>query len=74
MARIAQFFSYLHSIMLQVPQQQYHNISRLVQPQIRSIANSFMISSPKTRNAIETQVTGVTRQASQALHGADKRR
>ena len=41
MARIAQFFSYLHDILIAVPQHGYHNISRVVQPQMRSICESF---------------------------------
>ncbi|KIV96123.1 hypothetical protein PV10_00027 [Exophiala mesophila] len=41
MARITQFFSYLHSILTSIPQHGYHNISRVVQPQIRNISESF---------------------------------
>lgn len=43
MARISQFFAYLHSILISVPQHGYHNISRVVQPQIRSISESFTV-------------------------------
>lgn len=41
MARIAQLFSYLHSVLTSIPQHGYHNISRVVQPQIRNISDSF---------------------------------
>ncbi|EXJ88934.1 hypothetical protein A1O3_01998 [Capronia epimyces CBS 606.96] len=41
MARIATFLAYLHTLLIQVPQNGYYNISRLVQPQIRSIAESL---------------------------------
>ena len=66
MARIAQFFSYLHSIMLHVPEQQYHNISRLIQPQIRSIANTFTLVSPRTKSALQSQSTRFTKDASKS--------
>ncbi|KEF62872.1 uncharacterized protein A1O9_00845 [Exophiala aquamarina CBS 119918] len=57
MARIAQFFSYLHSILISVPQHGYHNISRVVQPQIRSISESFTVRVGKdpSKSGIELQ-------------------
>jgi hypothetical protein len=42
MARLARFFAYLHSLVISVPQQGYHNISRVVQPQIRGLSESFI--------------------------------
>lgn len=66
MARITEFFQYLHSIMLHIPQQQYHNISRLMQPQIRSLADSFTVLSPQTRKALGTQVTRPGQQEKQS--------
>jgi hypothetical protein len=37
--------SCLHNLLIQVPQNGYHNISRVVQPQIRSLSDSFVASS-----------------------------
>ncbi|KIW50629.1 hypothetical protein PV05_09420 [Exophiala xenobiotica] len=55
MGRISQFFAYLHSILVQVPQHGYHNISRVVQPQIRSLSESFTASSNRISKDIELQ-------------------
>jgi hypothetical protein len=55
MARISQFFAYLHSILIQVPQHGYHNISRVIQPQIRSLSESFTASSKRSGKDIELQ-------------------
>jgi hypothetical protein len=48
MARISQFLSYLHWVMV-APQHQYHNISRVMQPQLRCIGESFCLGSSKTK-------------------------
>ncbi|KIX00997.1 uncharacterized protein Z518_10063 [Rhinocladiella mackenziei CBS 650.93] len=50
MARIAAFFAYLHTLLIQVPQHGYHNISRVIQPQIRSISEGFIASSSRVAN------------------------
>lgn len=41
MARITSILECLHTVAVQVPEHQYHNISRLMQPQIRSVCDSF---------------------------------
>lgn len=48
MARISQFLSYLHWVMV-APQHQYHNISRVMQPQLRCIGESLLLGSSKTK-------------------------
>ncbi|RMD42390.1 hypothetical protein DV735_g2713, partial [Chaetothyriales sp. CBS 134920] len=40
---MAKIFAYLHHLFLSVPQHGYHNISRVVQPQMRSISESFQV-------------------------------
>jgi hypothetical protein len=37
--------SCIHNLLIQLPQNGYHNISRVVQPQIRNISDSFVASS-----------------------------
>lgn len=68
MSRVSQFFAYLHSLIIQVPQHGYHNISRVVQPQIRSISESFL-ANPKSRagtdiemQAMKPRQTGVVKE------------
>ncbi|KIW43261.1 uncharacterized protein PV06_04382 [Exophiala oligosperma] len=45
MARISRFFAYLHSLLIQVPQHGYHNISRVIQPQMRHLSEGFTANS-----------------------------
>jgi hypothetical protein len=53
MARLNQFFSYIHNLILHLPQNGYHNISKLMQPQMRCISESFTanpyLSNKKTK-------------------------
>jgi hypothetical protein len=41
MARLNQLFSYIHNLILHLPQNGYHNISKVMQPQMRCISESF---------------------------------
>jgi len=43
--------SCLHNLLIQLPQNGYHNISRVVQPQIRNISDGFTAASPIGRRA-----------------------
>lgn len=46
MARgIPQFLACIHHFLIQIPQSGYHNISRLVQPQIRSLSEGLTAGS-----------------------------
>ncbi|EXJ73647.1 uncharacterized protein A1O5_03409 [Cladophialophora psammophila CBS 110553] len=52
--------SCLHNLLIQLPQNGYHNISRVVQPQIRSISESFTIAtSASRRNAAARKEDGI---------------
>ena len=48
-ANMGRFFttmlSCIHNLLIQLPQNGYHNISRVVQPQMRNISDSFVASS-----------------------------
>jgi len=55
MTRISTFFAYLHTLLIQVPQHGYHNISRIVQPQLRSISESILANSGRSKQDIELQ-------------------
>ena len=56
MAKIAQFFSYLHQVLISVPTNGYHNISRVVNPQMRSICESFQATNTRSRRNIPTHM------------------
>ena len=60
--------------MIHAPEVQYHNISKLVQPQIRCLADTFKIASPKTRNAIGSQTTRVVTQTRQTSSQTDNKK
>lgn len=47
--------SCLHNLLIQLPQNGYHNISRVVQPQIRSITESFVASSTRVAPGMNKQ-------------------
>lgn len=55
MARISRFFAYLHSLLIQVPQHGYHNISRVIQPQMRNLSEGFTANSSRVNKDIELQ-------------------
>jgi hypothetical protein len=38
--------AYLHSLLTSIPQHGYHNISRVIQPQIRSLGESIIATAP----------------------------
>ena len=46
---ITMILSCLHNLLIQVPQNGYHNISRVVQPQIRNISDGLTAASPLGR-------------------------
>ncbi|KIY03132.1 uncharacterized protein Z520_01599 [Fonsecaea multimorphosa CBS 102226] len=41
--------SCLHNLLIQLPQNGYHNISRVVQPQMRNISESFTVANSTAR-------------------------
>ncbi|EXJ94604.1 hypothetical protein A1O1_03000 [Capronia coronata CBS 617.96] len=55
MAKISIFLGYLHALLIQVPQHGYHNISRVFQPQIRSLADSLTANTSRVGKEIELQ-------------------
>ncbi len=57
MGRFTTFLACLHNLVIQVPQNGYHNISRVVQPQIRSLSESFTISGGSGRTNTNTTTT-----------------
>lgn len=55
MARITNWLSTLHAFLTALPQNGYHNISRVVQPQMRSICESFQANPLRSKSGIELQ-------------------
>ena len=55
MARLSAWLACIHHFLIQVPQHGYHNISRVIQPQIRSISESFIVSGSRSNKDIELQ-------------------
>jgi len=55
MAKITNWLSTLHAFLTALPQNGYHNISRVVQPQMRSICESFQANSLRSKSGIELQ-------------------
>ena len=55
MARISALLACIHHFLIQVSQHGYHNISRVIQPQIRSISESFIASGARSSKDIELQ-------------------
>ncbi|OAP65399.1 hypothetical protein AYL99_01371 [Fonsecaea erecta] len=43
--------SCLHNLLIQLPQNGYHNISRVMQPQIRNISESLTIANSTARRS-----------------------
>ncbi|ETN41273.1 uncharacterized protein HMPREF1541_03208 [Cyphellophora europaea CBS 101466] len=56
MARITNWLSTLHAFLTALPQNGYHNISRVVNPQMRSICESFQANSRRAKDDIELQL------------------
>ncbi|KIV82122.1 hypothetical protein PV11_04252 [Exophiala sideris] len=53
MARgIPQFLACIHHFLIQIPQSGYHNISRLIQPQIRSLSEGLTAGSNRVSKDI----------------------
>lgn len=53
MAKIANWLSTWHAFLTALPQNGYHNISRVVQPQMRSLCESFQATSLRSKSDIE---------------------
>ncbi|OQV02519.1 hypothetical protein CLAIMM_07706 [Cladophialophora immunda] len=56
--------SCLHNLLIQLPQNGYHNISRVMQPQMRSLSESLTIANPAARrNAAARKENGIELQS-----------
>jgi hypothetical protein len=55
MARITNWLSTWHAFLTALPQNGYHNLSRVVQPQMRSICESFQAKSLRSKADIQMQ-------------------
>lgn len=47
------FFSYLHSLMVHMPHVQSHNISKIVHPQVRDIAEGLLAMKAKNNRSLD---------------------
>lgn len=56
MARTTSLLACLHSVIVQVPEHQYHNISRVMQPQIRSLCDGLMAGAEQAKQEEREQM------------------
>lgn len=56
MAKITNWLSTWHAFLTALPQNGYHNLSRVVQPQMRSICESFQATSLRSSNKSDIEL------------------
>jgi hypothetical protein len=62
MARLTNWLSTLHAFLTALPQNGYHNISRVIQPQMRSISES-LLARPGPARGRRGKVEGIEMQS-----------